>query len=298
VIVFNGSFHGRTFGTMAMTTSKTIYRAGFSPLVSGILVAPFPYIYHAQKRFGKDYTEEKCSQHALEDLEILLQTQSAPSETAAILIEPVLGEGGYIPAPKSFLQGLREITKKHKILFIADEVQSGFGRTGTYFSIDQSSVIPDIMIYAKGVASGMPLSGIVSTQEIMSKQPPGSMGGTYAGNAVSCAAAVATLDVFKEENILQNVKERSKQLFTGLNALKEKYPKIIGDVRGLGLMVGVEFNYKETVASKVSKLCMANNLLLLTCSIFDTIRFIPPLTVTSDEINIALQTFEKALKSL
>jgi len=154
------------------------------------------------------------------------------------------------------------------------------------------------MIYAKGVASGMPLSGIVSTQEIMSKQPPGSMGGTYAGNVVSCAAAVATFDVFKEENILQNVKERSKQLFTGLNALKQKYPNIIGDVRGLGLMVGVEFNYKEPVASKLSKLCMANNLLLLTCSIFDTIRFIPPLTVTSDEINTGLQTFEKALKSL
>jgi len=149
------------------------------------------------------------------------------------------------------------------------------------------------------VASGLPLSGIVSTQELMAKQPPGSMGGTYAGNAVSCAAAVATLDVFQQENILQNVHERSKQFFTGLLALKKKYSHIIGDVRGLGLMVGVEFDYKkETLASKVSKNCLENHLMLLTCSIFDTIRFIPPLTVTGDEINLALNTFETVLKKI
>jgi len=299
IIVFDGSFHGRTVGTMSLTTSKTIYRAGYGPLMPGVAVSSFPYLYRAHKRYGKNYTEDQCVSHSLEDLEVLLHTQCAPSETAALLIEPVLGEGGYIPAPKSFLQGLREISKKHKILLIADEVQSGFGRTGTYFTIEQSSVIPDILIFAKGVASGMPLSGIVSTQELMSKQPAGSMGGTYAGNAVSCAAAVATIEVFQRDNILENVRVRSKQLISGLRSLKEKYPDVIGDVRGLGLMIGVEFAYqKEYIASKISKHCLGNNLMLLTCSIYDTIRFIPPLTVSAEEIQIALKTFENALKAI
>jgi 4-aminobutyrate aminotransferase len=284
---------------MALTTSKTIYKAGFAPLMPGDYVTSFPYVYHAQKRYGKNYTEDQCVSHALEDLEVLLHTQSAPGETCALLIEPVLGEGGYVPAPKSFMQGLREISKKNNILLIVDEVQSGFGRTGTYFTFEQSNITPDIVIYAKGVASGLPLSGIVSTQELMSKQPAGSMGGTYAGNAVSCAAAVATLEVFQKENILQNVQERSKQLFSGLLELKRKYSNIIGDVRGLGLMVAVEFDYKNgQIASKVSKNCLANHLMLLTCSVFDTIRFIPPLTVTQEEITIALNTFEQVLKQI
>jgi len=259
-------------------------------------VAPYPYYYHARLRYGESYTEEQCVKHTLEDLNIILKTQTSPSETAAVLIEPVLGEGGYVPAPPAFMKGLREICSKNGILLIADEVQSGFGRTGRYFSIEHSGVIPDIMTFAKGVASGMPLSGIVSTHEFMSKQPPGSMGGTYAGNAISCRAASATLDVFKDENIIQNVQNRGKQIKDALEILRKKY-SFIGDVRGLGLMVGIEFcSSKAQLSSAVANFCYEEGLVLLTCSAFDTIRFIPPLNVSEEEINIALKIFEKAIQ--
>jgi len=193
------------------------------------------------------------------------------------------------------MQGVREICTKNNILLIVDEVQAGFGRTGRYFAIEHSNVKPDIMVFAKGVASGMPLSGIVSTRELMSSQPPGSMGGTYAGNAVSCSAAIATLDVFKEENILQNAQERSKQIFEGLHKLQKKF-KCIGDIRGLGLMIGIEFNHKEPLANKVTKYGFEEGLLLLSCSVYDTVRLIPPLNVSASEIDTGLKMFEKALE--
>jgi len=280
---------------MGLTTAKSIYRAGYGPLLSGIYVSTFPYYYHARQRYGENYTEKQCVDHALEDLEILLKTQTSPSETAAMLIEPVLGEGGYIPVPPSFMKGLREICTKNNILLIADEVQSGFGRTGRYFAIEYSDVRPDIMVFAKGIASGMPLSGIVSTRELMSSQPPGSMGGTFAGNAISCSAAIATLDVFKEENILQNTQERGKQLVEGLKKLQKKF-KCIGDIRGWGLMIGIEFCEKEGLSSKVTKNGIEEGLLLLACSVYDTVRFIPPLNVSASEIDTGLKMFEKALE--
>eukprot|EP01124_Arcella_intermedia_P019709 TRINITY_DN2701_c0_g1_i1.p1 TRINITY_DN2701_c0_g1~~TRINITY_DN2701_c0_g1_i1.p1 ORF type:complete len:477 (+),score=70.51 TRINITY_DN2701_c0_g1_i1:176-1432(+) len=305
IIVFNGSFHGRTIGTMSLTTSKTIYRAGFGPLMPGVFVAPFPYAYRSKCRHASlggpalsdEVWEQRSSELALDDLDIMLKTQTSPSETAAMLIEPVLGEGGYVPAPPYFLQRLREICTKNGILLMVDEVQSGFGRTGKWFAIEHSNVTPDVIVFAKGVASGLPLSGIISTQELMSKQPAGSMGGTYGGNAVACRAAQATIEVFQKENILKNVEERGKQLRDGLKALQAKYPQI-GDVRGIGLMIGLEFapEKDKPKASEISKICRENGLLLLTCSVFDTIRFIPPLNASQQEIQQALNIFEKALK--
>jgi len=285
------------FLRVLQTTSKTIYKAGYGPLLPGIFVAPFPYHYHDRLRYGDNYTEEQSVKHALEDINILLKTQTSPSETAAMLIEPVLGEGGYVPAPASFLQGLRELCTKHNILLIIDEVQSGFGRTGSYFAIEHSKVTPDVLIFAKGVASGLPLSGIVSTRELMSKQPAGSMGGTFAGNALSCSAAIATLDVFKEENIFHNVIERGKQLTAGLLDLQKKFP-CIGDIRGPGLMIGVQFKWPTAINNQIVKYCLEEGMLLLTCSIFDTLRFIPPLNVTAEEIDVGLSIFERAMQKV
>src|SRR5512141_2480032 len=234
VIVFSGSFHARTAGTMALTTSKTIYRAGFGPLPSGVFVAPFPYAF----RLGM--SDEQASAYALEQLEYLLASQTAPRETAAILIEPVLGEGGYVVPPVSFMKGLREICDRHGILLIFDEVHSGFGRTGKWFALEHFGVVPDIITAAKGLASGMPLSGVFSRTDLMKKWETGSHGGTYGGNAVACAAGVASIQAMREENMLANAAERGIQLMTGLRKFQEEYSQI-GDVRGKGLMIGTEF---------------------------------------------------------
>ena len=234
VIVFQGSFHGRTVGTMSLTTSKTIYRSGYQPLAAGVFVAPYPYAF----RFG--WGPEETSRFCLDEMELLLLTQTAPQETAAVLIETVLGEGGYVVPPASFLHGLRELCDKHGILLIADEIQCGFGRTGRWFAFEHFDLLPDIMTVAKGLASGMPLSGVFSRKEIMEKWTPGSHGGTYGGNAVASAAAVATIRAIREEGLLENARKRGEQLMSGLRHLQEEY-SALGDVRGLGLMIGTEF---------------------------------------------------------
>lgn len=297
VIVFSGSFHGRTHATMALTTSKTIYRSGFAPLVAGVYVAPFPYAFNLKM------TEEEASQYALERLEYLLASQTAPKETAAILIESVLGEGGYVVPPASFMKGLREICDKHGIMLIFDEVQSGFGRTGKWFAFEHFGVVPDIMTAAKGIASGMPLSGVFTRTEIMKKLDTGSIGGTYGGNVIACAAGVATIRAMKEEKMVENAAERGVQLMTGLRKLQEEYPQI-GDVRGKGLMVGTEFVVDGSQAKakplvkEIIHAAEERNLLLLSCGTYDnTIRWIPPLNVTSQQINDGLQVFESALKA-
>lgn len=298
IIVFSGSFHGRTAGTMALTTSKTIYRAGFGPLPAGVFVSPFPYAF----RLGM--TEEQASQYALEQLEYLLASQTAPKETAAILIETVMGEGGYIVPPKSFLKGLREICDKHGILLIFDEVQSGFGRTGKWFALEHFDVVPDIITAAKGIASGLPLSGVFSRLDLMKNWDVGSHGGTYGGNAVACAAAVATIRAMREEKMLENAAERGVQLMTGLRKFQEEYPQI-GDVRGLGLMIGTEFmidGRPEKTKPMVKEIIHAaeeHDLLLLSCGTYDnTVRWIPPLNVTEEQINSGLDAFEGALKAV
>lgn len=297
VIVFQGSFHGRTVGTMSLTTSKTIYRAGYQPLMPGVFVAPYPYAY----RYGWD--EEKTSEWCLEELEFLLTTQTAPNETAAVLMEPVLGEGGYVVPPKSFIQGVRKICDQYGILLIVDEIQSGFGRTGRWFAHEHFGITPDVMTVAKGLASGLPLSGVFSRMELMKKWIPGSHGGTYGGNAVAAAAAVATIQTIREENLLENAWERGVQLQTGLRHLQEEFP-IIGDVRGLGLMVGSEIRDEKrrpdkATAKEIVHACLDRKLMLLTCGPWDnTIRWIPPLVVTKEQIDESLNIFESALKNV
>jgi 4-aminobutyrate aminotransferase len=279
---------------MALTTSKTIYRAGYQPLMPGVFVAPYPYAY----RYG--WQEEQTSQWCLEELEFLLATQTAPQETAAILIEPVMGEGGYVVPPASFLHGLRELCDRHGILLILDEIQSGMGRTGRWFACEHFGLAPDIMTVAKGIASGLPIAGVISRMELMKRWPMGSHGGTFGGNAVAAAAGVATIRAMRDENLLGNARERGVQLITGLRHLQEEYP-VIGDVRGLGLMVGVEFRTPERQPDKITAkaiihTCQDEGLLLLSCGPWDnTIRLIPPLVVSSAQIDQALGIFSKAL---
>jgi 4-aminobutyrate aminotransferase len=297
VIVFQGSFHGRTSSTMALTTSKTVYRAGYQPLPSGVFVAPYPYAY----RYG--WNDTQTTEWCLEELEFLLLTQTAPQETAAILIEPVLGEGGYVVPPAGFLRALRDLCDQHGILLIADEIQSGFGRTGRWFAVDHFNLRPDIMTVAKGLASGLPLSGVFSRLELMQKWTPGSHGGTYGGNAVAAAAAVATIQAMQAEKMLENAQSRGAQLMEGLCRLQQRYP-VIGDVRGLGLMVGTEFRTPrrqpdKPTAKNLAHACLDRGLMLLTCGPWDnTIRWIPPLVVKAEQIDQALGIFEDSLKEV
>ena len=294
VIVFQGGFHGRTALTMALTTSKTIYRAGYQPLPAGVFVAPFPYAY----RYGWD--PEEAVDFCLREVEFLLKTQTAPAETAAILVEPVLGEGGYVVPPPGFLKGLRHICDEHGMLLIADEIQSGFGRTGEWFAIEHFDVTPDIIVMAKGLASGLPLSGIAARRELMERWIPGSHGGTYGGNAVACAAGVATIRVIREEGLLENTRQGGAWLMEQLQELQAESP-VIGDVRGLGLMIGVEFTSPEGppavgLAKAVAKGCLERHVLLLTCGTWgNTVRWIPPLTVTRGQLSEGLMAFKDAL---
>jgi 4-aminobutyrate aminotransferase len=295
VIVFQGSFHGRTAGTMALTTSKTIYRSGFQPLPAGVFVAPYPYAY----KLGMNETQ--TTEYCLNALQELLLSQTSPAETAAILIEPVLGEGGYVVPPADFLKGLRELCEKNGILLILDEVQSGFGRTGKWFASEHFGVIPDIMTVAKGIASGIPLSGVFSRLDLMKKWQTGSHGGTFGGNAVACAAGVATIQAMREEDMPGNATRRGIQLMTGLRKFQEEYP-VIGDVRGLGLMIGTEFSDKGKPADKglvkaIVHACEERGLLLLTCGTYDNvIRWIPPLVVNEKQVKDALGIFGEALQ--
>jgi len=294
IIVFSGSFHGRTHLTMAMTTSKTIYRAGHQPLVPGIYVAPYPYAY----RYGWD--EEATTDFCLRELKHLLKSQTAPSETAAMIIEPVLGEGGYVPPPARFMRELSALCREHGILLIADEVQSGFGRTGKWFGFEHFGIQPDIVTMAKGIASGLPLSGLAASADLMRHWPPGSHGGTYGGNAVACAAGVATIAALRDEGLVENAARQGAVLKTGLRKLQEEHPEI-GDVRGLGLMIATEFTTPDGQpwtdrAKAVTKAALAEGLMLLTCGSYDNIiRWIPPLVISEGQAKDALGMFARAL---
>jgi len=289
VIVFAGSFHGRTHQAMAMTTSKTSYRAGYAPLPSGVFVAPYPDPLAADQDAEID--------RALAGFAHLLKSMTAPEETAAAILEPVLGEGGYIAAPARFIQGIVEQCRAHGILFIADEVQTGFGRTGTMFAVEHYGIEPDIICMAKGIASGFPFAALGARAELMAKWPTGSHGGTYGGNAIGCAAAIATIDVLTAPGFLANVVARGEQLVDGLRELQREHDGIV-QVRGLGLMVATEFADAARVAA-VQKHCLdEGHLLLMNAGTYGrTLRWMAPLVVTESEVAQALSAFAAALKA-
>ncbi len=295
IVVFQGGFHGRTVAAATMTTSGTRFSAGFSPLMSGVHVAPFPTAF----RYG--WTETEATDFALRELDYLFATVTSPGETAAFVVEPMLGEGGYIPGNAAFFGGLRERADRHGILLIFDEIQTGFGRTGKFFGHQHFGVRPDVITMAKGLASGFPLSGIAAPRALMAKAWPGSQGGTYGGNAVACAAAIATLEVIESEGLVANAAARGAQLLTGLRG---GATKAIGDVRGLGLLCGVEFTTAtgepDTAAAVAAqRLAVEKGLLLLTCGAYmNVVRMIPPLIVTGAQIDDALAIWSTVLTEL
>jgi len=294
VIAFTGGFHGRTAMTMALTSSKAIFRGGYQPLPSGVFFAPYPYAF----RFGWD--EEQTIEFCLTEIDRVFRSQTPPGETAAVLIEPVLGEGGFVPAPGRFLSELRRICDEHGILLVFDEIQTGFGRTGDFWAHTSSGVTPDILLMAKAIASGLPLSAIAATRQLMERFPCGSHGGTYgAGSAIAMQAARATLDVIQQEGLIDNSRRLGAHLIDGLRALQERFP-LLADVRGRGLMVGCEFVDHGQPATKlvaaIQQKCLAKGLMLLSCGTYsNVIRWLPPLVVTEEQIDEAMSIFESAL---
>jgi len=304
IIAFQRSFHGRTVGTMSLTASKTIYRNGYQPLMPGVFFAPFAYCYRCPKAEANpnDFGFDKDCTWMLDELRFLLRSQTAPEETAAMLIEPVLGEGGYVIPPARFLRGLREICDEHGILLIVDEIQCGFARTGRFFAFEHFGIVPDMIIMAKGLASGMPVSCVAARSALIDNSPPGSHGGTYGGNIVACAAAEASIRVYLEEKLAENAENLGEKLLARLESFKDRFPSI-GDVRGLGLMAGVEFVTEDghspdkAKAKAVQKACIEEGLLILTCGTDDNvIRWIPPLIIQESHLDEGLAIFEKALE--
>jgi len=295
IVVMDGAFHGRTMQTMAMTTSKTAYRSGYQPLPAGVFVTPFP------RAFEWGITESLSVDRALSGLHHILRTRTAPSETAAVVMEPVLGEGGYLAAPPEFVRGVRSICDEHGILFVVDEVQSGFGRTGSMFAVDHSGARPDVVVMAKGMASGFPISAVGASSDLMDRWPPGSHGGTYGGNPIGCAAALATIDVICDEGLVANAAERGDQALAGLSKLRDDNP-VLADVRGLGLMVAAERTDSagapdaERTAAVIRHCLEPGHVLFRSCGTNDNIvRWKPPLVFSPAEIEQALETFSEAL---
>ncbi len=297
VIAFFGAFHGRTMGALSLTASKPQQRRRFSPLVPGVTHIRYPYAYRGCSG-GPQETEAfalGCARY-IEDK--LFKTVLAPEEVAAIFVEPIQGEGGYVPAPTVFLQELRRICDKHGILLVADEVQSGAGRTGRWWAIQDSGVEPDIITIAKGIASGMPLSVCMTRAEIMDWKP-GSHASTFGGNPVAIAAALATMDILEREGIA-NAAKIGGQMLNRLRTWLGKHPNV-GDVRGRGLMIGVEFVKDQdsrdpfpALRDRIVDLCFENGLLILGCG-ETSIRLAPPLILNEHEATIALDIFEESL---
>ncbi len=292
IVAFRGAFHGRTHLAMSLTTSRVKVRGHYEPLVPAIYHTPFPY------PFRNPYDADP-SDACIAELERLFETVVMPDDVAAIIVEPIQGEGGYIVPPDDFLGRVREICDRHGILLIADEIQTGVGRTGRWWAFEHSGFVPDIVAVAKGVASGMPLSAIVASRETLDSWAPGSHGGTYGGNAVACAAGVATFRAIRDEGMLENAATMGKRMMDGLDRIAERNP-LIGDVRGKGLMVAAEFvtpsgkPNSQAVASVVER-SIEEGVLLLTAGTWDqAIRIIPPLNVSADEIDQFLTVFEAA----
>ncbi len=296
IISFLGGFHGRTFGAITLTTSSARYSRGCHPLLPGVYHAPYPYCY----RCPLGDTPKKCSVQCFTYLETMLTREITPEEVACMIIEPVLGEGGYCPAPKEFLVKLRELCTRHGIMLIFDEVQSGFGRTGEWFAAQSYDVNPDILTMAKGIASGLPLSAIGASKKIMSKWPPGAHGTTFGGNPISCAASLATINVIESEGLLQNTQKLGKVALRELRKIARSHP-CIGDVRGMGLMIGVEFIRKDGTADapllqEVMAKCLDKGLIIIDCGVNKNVaRLIPPLNITKAELLLAIEIFKEAL---
>jgi 4-aminobutyrate aminotransferase len=292
MLAFFGAFHGRTMGALSLTGSKVVQRRGFAPLIPLVSHVDYPNSYRSEQDGAK------CHLESLNQLEDLFKRTVAPQEVAGLIVEPIQGEGGYIVPPPEFHRELRRLCDQHGILMIADEVQSGMGRTGKMFAMEHWGVVPDIVCLAKGIASGMPLGAIIARADIMD-WGPGSHASTFGGNPISCVAALETIHLL-EESLMENARTVGEHLQQRLRELAGRH-RLIGDVRGLGLMVGMELvrdrgtkEMASTERDEIVQLCFRRGLLLLGCGM-NTIRFCPPLVVTREQCDVAVTILDEVL---
>ena len=296
-IAFLGGFHGRTMGALSLTARKAVQREGFGPFVPGVVHAPYPYCYRCP--FGK--TPDGCAVECVQFIEnTLLKTIAPASEVAAIVVEPVQGEGGYLVPPRKFFEELDRVARRNGILLIFDEVQSGMGRTGKMWAAEHFDIVPDILAVAKGIASGMPLGATVARADLMT-WPPGAHASTFGGNPVACAAALATIELLENE-LVENAARMGALLMERLREWPARFP-VVGDVRGLGLMIGVELVRDQAtkerapeLRERVVNLAFERGLLVLGAG-ENTIRLCPPLTITAAQCDFAVETLEECLRT-
>ncbi len=300
IIVFSGAFHGRTFLTMTMT-SKKAYAAGMGPLANGVFRAKFPYYYRNPEGMPK----EKALDYYMKSITDVFEQCGAANTIAAIVVEPLQGEGGFIPAPFEWIKAVRELCDQHGILLIADEVQSGFCRTGKMFASEywkEAGVSPDIIATAKSIGAGIPLSAIIAREEIMEAAAPGSIGGTYCGNPLACAASLKTIEIMERDHLAERSCEIGEKVMRRYQEMMRKYP-VIGDVRGLGAMIGIEFvKDQETkepapeLTTDVIQTCAKNGLMVEGAGTYgNVIRFLAPLVISDEQLDTGLNIFEKSI---
>jgi 4-aminobutyrate aminotransferase len=296
IINFMGSFHGRTLLAVAMTTSKLYYRERYEPLPGSIYTSKYPYVYRSQFRDDP----QACLNDCIEHLEFIFHQLVHPEQVAAIVVEPIQGEGGYVVPPTGFLKRLREVADHYGILLIFDEVQTGFARTGRMFACEHEGVVPDIMFVAKAIASGLPLSAFISRRDITEHWQPGRHGSTFGGNPVACAAALATMAVLEDEKLPQRAEKLGKEIKDRLTKFAKKI-KHIGEVRGRGLMIGIEFDDakggpSKEIADAIVQKCLEKKLLVITCGTSgQVIRLMPPLTLSDSEAEKACEILEQCM---
>lgn len=301
IVAFTHAFHGRTHMALSLTGKANPYKAGFAPRAAEVYRAQYPYLY--RNPWGAT-TEAEVAERALAALKDQVKTTIGESEVAAFLIEPVAGEGGFIPAPRAFLEGVQNYAREIGALWIDDEVQAGMGRTGAWWAVDHYDLEPDLITSAKALSSGFPLSAVIGKAEVMDRLEPGQLGSTFGGNPVSCAAALATLSVIEEEGLLERAQEIGAAATDKLRALQRELPAL-GDVRGLGAMVGVEFvkdaakTPDAEAAQAVLEHARADGLLLLTTGTYgNVIRLLPPIRMTDTELSEGLEKLERAIRAV
>ena len=295
IIAFLGAFHGRTYGAVTLTASKARYHTGMGPFLPGVHHVRYPYCF----RMCSHGRSEPCPIAAGEELELLFRTLVPPESVAAIVVEPIQGEGGYVVPPDGFLTRLREICDAHGILLVADEVQTGFGRTGRMFAVDHSAVVPDIMCVAKGMGNGLPIGGIVAKASVMSKWHPGEHGTTFGGNPVACAAATVVIETLRNERLPERAAALGERVLERARGWQAKHPHL-GDVRGRGFMIGLEFMEGKRPAPELTQrilhAALERDLLLLACGVDENvIRMIPPLTISEQELEKGMDVLEASL---
>ncbi|HEY3142441.1 MAG TPA: aminotransferase class III-fold pyridoxal phosphate-dependent enzyme [Acidimicrobiales bacterium] len=290
IVAFERAFHGRTLAATTLTAAKARYRQGYDPLL--------PSVHHAPYCLPHEHaTPEVAVKSALADLDRLFALQASPSTIAAVIVEPVLGEGGYVPPPKAWLEGLRQRCTEHDILLVFDEVQCGAGRTGRPFAAETYGVAPDVLLFAKGIASGMPLGGIVAGRELMDQWPTGAHGSTFGGNPVACAAAIATLDVLAQEGCYERAAQLGRQLMDRLQREIGQLD-VVRDIRGLGLMIGIELA-DSAVTNAVCQRCLDAGVIVLSCGPDENVlRLAPPLTISDAELEQGVAALLEAIAAV